>query len=92
MDSWQGKNTQNQESLSNETGKQDFHAREVDILDYLKVILKHKIRILLCSIIPAIGVGLCLFFLPTYYQKTFIYMTQGKPSDSTEYQNSNIYG
>jgi len=92
MDNSQKENVQDREFLSNETGKQEDHVRELDLLDYLKVILKHKIAILLCSLIPAIGVGLYLSFLPMYYQRTFSYETQGQLSDATEDLNSDIYG
>lgn len=92
MDISQNEDAPNEVGVASETGEQDCHEMEVDIFDYLKIILKHKMAILLCSLVPAIAVGLYLSVLPTYYQRTFTYETQAQQSDMTNNVNSDVYG
>ena len=46
---------------------------EINLIDYLGVLCKRKCFILLGSIIPALLVGLIIFFLPRHYTITYTY-------------------
>ena len=70
------------DSQNNPTGKQtgptnvqeETHFEdEIDLIDYFKVIWKRKWFILLGSVLPALIVGLILFFSPRMYKVTYTY-------------------
>ena len=52
---------------------------EINLIDYFRVIWKRKWFVLLGSIIPALLVGLIIFFLPRHYTITYVYDV-GDPS------------
>ena len=69
---------QNDESGSQQlpaTGKEsaDIYEDEINLADYLLVLWKRKYLILLGSVLPALIVGLILFFSPRNYKVTYVY-------------------
>jgi hypothetical protein len=70
------------DSQNNPTGKQtdptnvqeEAHFEdEINFIEYFKVLWKHKSLILLGSVLPALIVGLILFFSPRNYEVTYVY-------------------
>jgi uncharacterized protein involved in exopolysaccharide biosynthesis len=51
----------------------DIYEDEINPADYLSVLWKRRYLILLGSLIPALIVGLILFFLPRNYKATYVY-------------------
>ncbi|MHC4538576.1 MAG: Wzz/FepE/Etk N-terminal domain-containing protein [Planctomycetota bacterium] len=49
------------------------HEDEIDLADYLRILWKRRHLIVLGSVLPALLVGLILFFLPGNYRVTYIY-------------------
>jgi len=69
---------QNDESGSQQlpaVGRQnaDIYEDEINLVDYLLVLRKRKYLILLGSVLPALIVGLILFFSPGNYKVTYVY-------------------
>jgi uncharacterized protein involved in exopolysaccharide biosynthesis len=69
---------QNDESGSQQlpaTGKEraDIYEDEINLADYLLVLWKRKYLILPGSVLPALIVGLILFFSPRNYKVTYVY-------------------
>ena len=50
---------------------------EINLIDYFLVLWKHKRLVLLGSILPALIVGLALFFTPNRYEITYVYDVRG---------------
>ena len=53
--------------------KNDTHKDEIDLMDFFRIIYKRKGFILLCSVIPALLVGLVLLISPKDYKTTYTY-------------------
>jgi len=51
---------------------------EINLIDYFRVLYKRKCFILLGSVLPALIVGLILFFRPTNYRVTYVYDVKGE--------------
>ena len=49
------------------------HEDEIGIMNYLFVLWKHKWLILICSVLPALIVGTCIYFFPRKYEVTYVY-------------------
>ncbi len=86
---------QNDESGSQQlpaTGKEsaDIYEDEINLADYLFVLWKRKYLILLGSLIPALIVGLILFFSPRNYKVTYVYDVRGQRTydvkDQSDYE------
>jgi len=74
---------QNDESGSQQlpaTGKEnaDIYEDEINLADYLFVLWKRKHLILFGSVLPALIVGLILFFSPRNYKATYVYDVRGQ--------------
>lgn len=54
---------------------------EINLIDYVAVLGKRKRFILLGSIIPALLVGLIIFFLPRHYTTTYTYDVEDQLKD-----------
>jgi len=68
----------NEQSVGNET-PEDAHVYEdeINLMDYFLVLWKHKWLILVCSVLPALVVGLCIYLSPRSYKVTYTYDVRG---------------
>ncbi len=55
------------------TEKQDVYEDEINLMDHFIVLWKHKRLVLLGSVLPALIVGLAIFFAPSRYETTYVY-------------------
>lgn len=53
--------------------KADSNENEIDLADYLRILWKRRLFIVLCSVLPALLVGLILLLLPGNYRVTYAY-------------------
>jgi len=69
-----GSGTPNSEPVPTDVqGNAEIYKDEINLIDYLRVLCKHKGLILLGSVLPALIVGLILFFSPRNYKVTYVY-------------------
>ncbi len=83
---------QNDESGSQQlpaTGKKsaDIYEDEINLADYLFVLWRRKYLILLGSVLPALIVGLILFFSPRNYKVTYVYDVKDQSAYNVRSQN-----
>jgi hypothetical protein len=83
---------QNDESGSQQlpaTGKEsaDIHEDEINLVDYLLVLWKRKYLILPGSVLPALIVGLILFFSPRNHKATYVYDVKDQSTYNVRRQN-----
>ena len=50
-----------------------FDGDEIDLMDYFVLLWRHKYLIITGSILPALVIGLVLFFCPRDYKLTYTY-------------------
>ena len=50
---------------------------EINLVDYLFILWKHKWLILVCSVLPALIVGVCIHLSPSSYVVTYTYDVRG---------------
>ena len=51
----------------------NIHEDEINLIDYFRVLWKRKYLVLIGSVLPALLVGLILFFSPRNYKVTYVY-------------------
>ncbi len=62
-----------QDTRSNVHEEANIYEDEINLLDYFRVIWKRKWFIFLVSVLPALAVGLAMFFLPRDYRISYTY-------------------
>ncbi|RKY05755.1 MAG: hypothetical protein DRP66_10220 [Planctomycetota bacterium] len=69
-----GNGSANKQSAGNEV-QEDAHVYEdeINLMDYFLVLWKHKWFILVCSVLPALIVGVCIYLSPRSYVVTYTY-------------------
>ncbi len=68
------KDGSNKQTTGNDAQEEaSIYGDEINLIDYFLVLWKHKFLILLCSVLPALAVGLVLFFSPRNYKVTYVY-------------------
>ena len=69
-----GSGTTNSEPVPTDAQENaEIYEDEINLADYFRVLWKRKGLILLGSVLPALIVGLILFFLPRNYKVTYVY-------------------
>jgi hypothetical protein len=85
-----GSGTTNSEPIpTNIQEKAEVYEDEINLIDYFVVIRKHKFLVLLGSVLPALIVGLILFFSPRDYK--IIYTYDVKDQSTYDVRDRSIY-
>jgi hypothetical protein len=66
-------NSKNEKTVPAKISEKTYFEDEINLIDYVNVLWKHRYLILAVSILPSLVIGLVLFLRPTDYQVTYIY-------------------
>jgi len=73
MESLQSNNPNSQPAPTGANQEANIYEDEINLMDYFRVLWKHKYFILLGSFLPALIVGLILSFWPRKFKVTYVY-------------------
>jgi hypothetical protein len=66
-------NSKNEKTVPAKISEKTYFEDEINLIDYVNVLWKHRYLILAGSILPSLVIGLVLFLRPTDYQGTYTY-------------------
>lgn len=69
-----GNESENKPVTANDVGEESrVYEDEINLMDYFLVLWKHKWFILVCSVLPALIVWVCIYLSPSNYVSTYTY-------------------